>query len=96
MKVIFINYNVIYPESYIGINKLKELVSSLKGKVTYVSLDTFDDIEVTVDIKFTIALSYPEGISADCSLLKKEKGDSELSCQIDRDIDNKTKKIWII
>ena len=46
--------------------------------------------EVTVDIKFTIALAYPEGISADCSLLKKEKGDSELSCQIDRDIDNKT------
>ena len=46
--------------------------------------------EVTVDVKFTINLAYPEGISADCSLVKKEKGDSELSCQIDRDIDNKT------
>ena len=40
------DYNIVYPESYIGINKLKELVSSLKGKVTYVSLDSFDDIKV--------------------------------------------------
>ena len=44
--------------------------------------------EVGNDVKFIIPLTYPEGISVSCSLDKKEKGDSQITCQIDRELDN--------
>lgn len=40
------NYNNILSDRYIGINKLKEEVSLLKGKVTFVSMDSFNDLDV--------------------------------------------------
>ena len=40
------NYKEVLSERYIGINKLKEEVEKLKGKVGYVSLDSFKEIEV--------------------------------------------------
>ena len=43
--------------------------------------------EITSDLRFTIPLIYPDGISADCNLLTKEKGESQISCQVDRNIE---------
>ena len=43
--------------------------------------------EITNELRFTIPLTYPDGISADCYLLTKEKGQSQISCQVDRSID---------
>lgn len=40
------NYKSVLSDRYIGINKLKEEVSLLKGKITYVSMDNFDDLDV--------------------------------------------------
>lgn len=40
------NYKPILKDCYIGINKLKELANDLEGKVSFVSLDSFDDINV--------------------------------------------------
>jgi len=45
--------------------------------------------ESTNDVKFTIPLTYPEGMSATCSLEKKEAGNSQISCQIDRELVDK-------
>ena len=45
--------------------------------------------DVSNDVKFTIPLTYPEGISVSCSLDKKERGDCQITCQIDRELDNK-------
>ena len=45
--------------------------------------------ESTNDVKFTIPLTYPEGMSAACSLEKKEAGNSQISCQIDRELVDK-------
>ena len=78
------NYNIIYPESYIGVNRLKELVSSLKGKVTYVSLDSFDDIKVK-EFKPDIAnmFKYGKFKKEDCfrmipNYLKKPEAEEKL------------------
>ena len=43
--------------------------------------------EITSDLRFSIPLTYPDGISADCNLLTKEKGESQISCQVDRNIE---------
>ena len=43
--------------------------------------------EITNELRFNIPLSYPDGISADCYLLTKEKRESQIYCQVDRSIE---------
>lgn len=40
------DYNPVLEDSYIGINKLLEYTNELKGKVTFVSNDIFEDLDV--------------------------------------------------
>ena len=43
--------------------------------------------EITNELRFSIPLAYPDGISADCYLLTKEKRESQISCQVDKSIE---------
>ena len=43
--------------------------------------------EIKNELKFNVPLTYPDGITADCQLLKKEQGESQISCQVDRSIE---------
>ena len=61
---------------------------SCKTEGKFIIIGTLNK-EVGNDVKFTIPLTYPEGISVSCSLDKKEKGNSQITCQIDRELDNK-------
>ncbi|MBR4260795.1 MAG: hypothetical protein IKQ33_02430, partial [Clostridia bacterium] len=44
---------------------------------------------VSQDLTFKVPLEFPIGAELTCSLLKKEKGSSEISCKIDRDFTQK-------
>ena len=43
--------------------------------------------EIVNDLSFTIPLIFPDGITASCTLLNKAAGTSQISCQVDRNID---------
>ena len=45
--------------------------------------------ELTSESKFTIPLTYPDGVSIICNVNNREEGSSQIECQLDRDIDNK-------
>ena len=44
--------------------------------------------EIDKELSFKIPLTFPDGITADCSLKTKEAGDNEISCQVDRPFDD--------
>ena len=43
--------------------------------------------EIVNDLSFTIPLTFPDGITVSCTLLNKAAGTSQISCQVDRNID---------
>ena len=40
------------------------------------------------ELSFKIPLTFPDGITADCTLERKEAGPNSISCQVDRNINN--------
>ena len=43
--------------------------------------------EIADDLSFNIPLTFPDGITTSCTLLNKTAGTSQISCQVDRNID---------
>ena len=49
--------------------------------------------DIKNDLSFNIPLTFPEGITSDCKLNKKEAGKNSITCKVDRQITNS--KIFI-
>ena len=44
--------------------------------------------DIENELSFSIPLTFPDGIKANCNILDRKKGQSQISCQVDRAIEN--------
>ena len=67
-----------------SVTSIKEDTCESKGKFL---IEGSLSKEIVNDLSLTIPLTFPDGITVSCTLLNKAAGTSQVSCQVDRNID---------